>query len=92
MSTTAATMIMKAPTMVAPIIVLPASVLNHFRGTGSGGSAIGICIGTVGSLTGLPPGGSSTSPADRTAVCRCQRFERKSSSDQVKDQVKLTPG
>ena len=36
MSTAAAVMIMKAPTMAAPIIVRPASVLTHFWAPGSG--------------------------------------------------------
>src|ERR1700730_13130186 len=78
MSTTAATMIMKAPTMLAPIIVRPASVLNHFSASGSG-----LCF-IIALIHPLVPSGSPAHHpvphlpprADRTAVCGSPRFGR----------------
>src|ERR1700736_4357708 len=77
MSTAAAVMIMKTPTMLAPIIVRPASVLTHFWAAGSGLSFIALIhpLAPSGSLAhhpvlGLPP------RADRTVVCGSQRFGR----------------
>ena len=66
------------PTMVAPIIVRPASVLNHFWATGSGLSFI------IALIHPLVPSGSPAHhpvlhlppPADRPAVCGSQRFGR----------------
>jgi hypothetical protein len=71
-------MIIKAPTMLAPIIVRPASVLNHFWSAGSGLSFI------IALIHPLVPSGSPAHhpvlhlppPADRTAVCGSQRFGR----------------
>ena len=63
--------------MVAPIIVRPASVLNHFWATGPGLSFIALIhpLAPSGSpahhpVLHLPP------PADRTAVRGSQRFGR----------------
>src|ERR1700738_533137 len=71
-------MIMRAPTMLAPIIVRPASVLNHFWSAGSGLSFI------IALIHPWVPSGSPAHhpvfhlppPADRTAVCGSQRFGR----------------
>jgi hypothetical protein len=64
--------------MLAPIIVRPASLLNHFWSAGSGLSFI------IALIHPLVPSGSPAHhpvlhlppPADRTAVCGSQRFGR----------------
>src|ERR1700688_2999498 len=78
MSTAAAVMIIKAPTTAAPIIVRPASVLNHFWVPGSGLSVIIALIHPL-----VPSGSPVHHPvlhlpprADRTAVCGSPRFGR----------------